>query len=82
MARLWEEGFWKRAATATSSTLPMPRLGASLVAPIAFLVSLSIGLTALAGPVSTLTMRAAEQLLDRNAYFRAVLGEGVQRAAR
>ena len=82
MARLWEEAFWKPAPMPASSSVPQPRLGVPIVAPIAFLVSLTIGLTALAGPVSSLTMRAAEQLLDRNAYVRAVLGEGVQRAAR
>jgi multicomponent Na+:H+ antiporter subunit D len=82
MARLWEESFWKPAPMPTSSSAPQPRLSLPIVAPIAFLVSLTIGLTALAGPVSRLTTRAAEQLLDRNAYVFAVLGEGVQRAAR
>jgi multicomponent Na+:H+ antiporter subunit D len=82
MARLWEESFWKPAPMPVSSSVPQPRLGVPIVAPIAFLVSLTIGLTAWAGPVSSLTTRAAEQLLDRNAYVRAVLGKGVQRAAR
>jgi multicomponent Na+:H+ antiporter subunit D len=82
MARLWEESFWKPAPTPASSYVPQPRLGVAIVAPIGFLVCLTVGLTALAGPVSELTTRAAEQLLDRNAYVRAVLGEGVQRAAR
>jgi multicomponent Na+:H+ antiporter subunit D len=82
MARLWEESFWKPAAVSVSSSVSQPRLGVSIVAPIAFLVSLTIGLTVMAGPVSEVTARAAEQLLDRNAYVRAVLGEGVLRAAR
>jgi multicomponent Na+:H+ antiporter subunit D len=82
MARLWEESFWKPTPMPASASVPQPRLGMPILAPIAFLVSLTIGLTALAGPVSSLTTRAAEQLLDRNAYVRAVLGEGVQRAAR
>jgi len=82
MARLWEEAFWKPASVPSSSSVPPPRLGVPIVAPIAFLVSLTIALTALAGPVSSLTMRAAEQLLDRNAYVRAVLGDEVPRAAR
>ena len=82
MARLWEESFWKPAPVRASSSVPQPRLGLPIVAPIAFLVSLTIGLTALAGPVSSVTTRAAEQLLDRNLYVRAVLGEGVPRAAR
>jgi multicomponent Na+:H+ antiporter subunit D len=82
MARLWEESFWKPAPSPASSPVHQPRIGARIVAPIAFLVSLTIGLTALAGPVSSLTTRAAEELLDGNAYVRAVLGEGVGRAAR
>ena len=82
MARLWEESFWKPAPSPPSSPVHQHRIGARIVAPIAFLVSLTIGLTALAGPVSSLTARAAEQLLDGNAYVRAVLGEGVGRAAR
>jgi multicomponent Na+:H+ antiporter subunit D len=82
MARLWEESFWKPAATAAPSTVAQPRLGAAIVAPIAFLVSLTIGLTVLAGPISSVTMRAGEQLLNRNAYIRAVVGEEVPRAAR
>ena len=82
MARLWEESFWKPAAVPVSSSASHPRLGMSIVAPIAFLVSLTIGLTVFAGPVSEVTARAAEQLLDRNAYVSAVLGEGMPRAAR
>jgi multicomponent Na+:H+ antiporter subunit D len=82
MARLWEESFWKPAPIPASASIPQPRLSLPIIAPIAFLVSLTIGLTALAGPVSSLTTRAAEQLLDRNAYVRAVLGEGVERVAR
>jgi multicomponent Na+:H+ antiporter subunit D len=82
MARLWEESFWKPAPIPASSSVPRSYLGVPIVAPIAFLVSLTIGLTVLAGPVSSLTTRAAEQVLDRNAYVRAVLGEGVQHAAR
>jgi multicomponent Na+:H+ antiporter subunit D len=81
MARLWEEAFWKPAPTPARS-LPTARLRASIVAPVAFLVTLTIGLTAFAGPVARVTARAAEQLLDRHAYVAAVLGEGAPRAAR
>jgi multicomponent Na+:H+ antiporter subunit D len=82
MARVWEESFWKPTPVSSSSSIAQPRLGAAIVAPIAFLVSLTIALTALAGPLSSVTMRAAEQLLDKNTYVRVVLGEGVPRAAR
>jgi multicomponent Na+:H+ antiporter subunit D len=82
MARLWEEAFWKPAVSPPSSSAPQPHLNVSIVAPIGFLVILTIGLTVLAGPVSRVTARAAEQLLDSDAYVRAVLGQGGQRAAR
>lgn len=82
MTRLWEEAFWKPAPAAASSFVPQVHPGAWMLAPIVFLVTMTIGLTVLAGPVSSLTMRAAEQLLDRNTYIRAVLGEEAPRAAR
>ena len=82
VARLWEEAFWKPAPVLLSPSVPQPRLGAAIIAPIAFLVSLTIALTVWAGPVANLTTRAAEQLLDRRTYIRAVLGEGGPRAAR
>ena len=82
VARLWEEGFWKPAPVPSSSFVAPHRLGMLIVAPIVFLVTLTLALTALAGPVSNLTTRAAEQLLDRNTYVRAVLGEEGPRAAR
>jgi multicomponent Na+:H+ antiporter subunit D len=82
MARLWEESFWKPASAPSSASAARPRLGTAILAPIVFLVSLTLALTVSAGPVSSMTMRAAEQLLDRNSYVRAVLGEEVARAAR
>jgi multicomponent Na+:H+ antiporter subunit D len=82
MARLWEEAFWKPAPSAASSHVPPPSLGAAIVAPIVFLVSLTLAFTALAGPLSRLTTQAGAQLLDRHAYLRAVLGEEASRAAR
>jgi len=80
MARVWEECFWKPAPSAAAGS--QPRLGAAILAPIAFLVMLSVGLAALAGPVSGMTMNAAQQLLSRDGYIRAVLGSEVARAAR
>ena len=82
MARLWEESIWKPAPAPSSASVPQRRLVVPLVAPIMFLVALTIAFTAMAGPVSSLTMRAAEQLLGRDAYVRAVLGPEVPRAAR
>ena len=78
MARLWDESFWKP-APADSSQAP---LGAAILTPIAWLVALTLGLTAAAGPVYTLSRRAAEQLLDPRGYVRSVLGEEANRVAR
>jgi multicomponent Na+:H+ antiporter subunit D len=78
MARLWDESFWKPAPT----TGTQARLGAAILAPIALLAGLTLGLSAAAGPVYSLSMRAAEQLLDAPGYVRAVLGEEASRASR
>ena len=69
MARLWDRAFWKPAATAAVT----PVAGA-LVIPVAVLVGLMLGLTVVAGPVFDLANQAAEQLLNSDAYVRAVLG--------
>jgi multicomponent Na+:H+ antiporter subunit D len=78
MARLWEGAFWKPAPTHPAQA----RLGTAIVAPIAFLVAFILAMTAAAGPVYKLSMRAAAQLLDAPGYARAVLGDEVKRAAR
>ena len=82
MARVWEEAFWKPAPDHASEPAHQPRLGGAILAPVALLVSLTIGFSVAAGPVYGLATRAAQQLLDRDGYVRAVLGEGGQRAAR
>jgi multicomponent Na+:H+ antiporter subunit D len=69
MARLWEGAFWK----ASPAAPPVARLSSAMLVPIAALVSLTLGLTIAAGPVFELSVRAAEQLLDRNGYVSAVL---------
>jgi multicomponent Na+:H+ antiporter subunit D len=83
MARLWEESFWKPAPPPAAAIARAPRISGGLVlAPIVFLVCLMIGLSISAGPVSELTNRAAQQLLDADGYVRAVLGKEGPRAAR
>ena len=82
MSRLWDESFWKPGPVVAGPSFPPSRAGAAILAPIVFLVGLTIALTAFAGPVSNLTARAAGQLLDRSTYVRAVLGEGGPHAAR
>ena len=78
MARLWDEAIWKPSPTDAS----LPRLGVAIVAPIAWLVALTLGFTVAAGPAYGVSMRAAAQLLDARGYIHAVLGEDAPRAAR
>jgi multicomponent Na+:H+ antiporter subunit D len=78
MARVWEEAFWKPAPAN-----PTPaHLSAGIVAPIVWLVCLTVGITVAAGPVYSLSLRAATQLLDANGYVRAVLEGEATHAAR
>ncbi|MFF4413993.1 Na+/H+ antiporter subunit D [Streptosporangium sp. NPDC001559] len=53
----------------TSATMPAPMLGATTA-----LVALGLSYTVLAGPLSALTGRTAEELLAREPYISAVLG--------
>jgi multicomponent Na+:H+ antiporter subunit D len=82
MARVWEEAFWKPATVRDLDPAHQARVGGAILAPVALLVSLTIGFSVAAGPVYGLATRAAQQLLDRDEYVRAVLGDGGQRAAR
>jgi multicomponent Na+:H+ antiporter subunit D len=45
-----------------------------LLVPIAMLASLTVSIGLAAEPVFVLATRAAEQLIDREGYIRAVLG--------
>jgi multicomponent Na+:H+ antiporter subunit D len=82
MARVWDEAFWKPAADQRREPTHQPRIGGAILAPVVLLVSLTVGFSVAAGPVYDLATRAAQQLLDRDGYVRAVLGEGSPRAAR
>jgi multicomponent Na+:H+ antiporter subunit D len=82
MARVWAEAFWKPATDQGSEPAHRPRIAGAILAPVVFLVLLTVGFSVAAGPVYALATRAAQQLLDRDGYIRAVLGEGGQRAAR
>jgi multicomponent Na+:H+ antiporter subunit D len=82
MARVWAEAFWKAAPDHHQDPGHRPRLGGAILAPVVFLVVLTIGFSLAAGPVYGVATRAAQQLLDRDGYVRAVLGDGRPRAAR
>jgi multicomponent Na+:H+ antiporter subunit D len=82
MARLWEAAFWKPAPGPAAASVSHSRLGPTILAPIAFLVILTVAITVAAGPLSAVTMRAADQLFDVDGYVHAVLGQGVNHVAR
>lgn len=70
VGRLWDAAFWKPAP----SDAPVSPVGFAMIAPVAALACCILALTVGAGPVVDLSTRAAEQLLDADAYVRAVLG--------
>jgi multicomponent Na+:H+ antiporter subunit D len=81
MMRIWSEAFWKplpkESQVALAATRPRPGAAARLrlmMAPIAVLAVLTLGIGLAAEPVFTLTLRTAEQLLDPALYVQAVLG--------
>jgi len=81
MMKIWSEAFWKPLPEASRAALQgagPPRGGAAarrvMMAPIAVLAALTVGIGLAAEPVFVLALRAAEQLLDPALYVQAVLG--------
>jgi multicomponent Na+:H+ antiporter subunit D len=71
MGRAWSDAFWRSPGEAGDMATP----GAPFLAAIAALSLLTIGMTLAAEPLFELTSRGAQQLLGRDEYVRAVLGE-------
>ncbi|MCY4413309.1 MAG: proton-conducting transporter membrane subunit [Caldilineaceae bacterium] len=75
MMRLWRESFWgdyKRPSRVPTRILQSSLRQRLMLTPIAVLVLLSLGLGILGGPAFRLSMRVAQQALDRQAYIDAV----------
>jgi multicomponent Na+:H+ antiporter subunit D len=75
MMRLWRESFWgdyKRPSRVPSRILQSSLRQRLMLAPIAVLVLLSLGLGILGEPAFRLSMRVAQHALDRQAYIEAV----------
>jgi multicomponent Na+:H+ antiporter subunit D len=71
MGRAWADGFWMpEPANATDMATP----GTALLIAIAGLSVVTLAITFGAGPLFEVTSRAAQQLLQRDEYVRAVLG--------
>jgi len=74
MMKIWIEAFWKpRPDDGQGGDTHPPREGL-MIGPIAALASITVLIGLGAGPLFELSLRAADQLLDRPAYIRAVLG--------
>jgi multicomponent Na+:H+ antiporter subunit D len=78
MTKIWNEAFWKPLPKSQATQQPPPmRLAerAALVGPAVALAALTLLFALFAGPLTKLSLRAADELLDSSAYVRAVLGE-------
>lgn len=76
MIRIWMGAFWSPPEESGSPTpRPVSRAGgpALMVTPTAILVAASVAIAVAAGPLYSLSERAASQLLDRQAYIDKVL---------
>jgi multicomponent Na+:H+ antiporter subunit D len=71
MGRTWADGFWRPADQAQDLAVP----GMPLLIAIAALSLLTVAMTIGAEPLFELTARGARQLLQREEYVRAVLGD-------
>jgi multicomponent Na+:H+ antiporter subunit D len=72
MTKIWSEAFWK---PAPPEARPVGPIRAELVLPVVLLAAVTVALGLLAEPVLILSRHAADQLLDRQAYITAVLGD-------
>jgi multicomponent Na+:H+ antiporter subunit D len=70
MGRTWTDGFWRPADQAQDLAAP----GRPLLLAIAALSLLTVAMTIGAEPLFALTLRGAQQLLQREEYVSAVLG--------
>ena len=76
MTKIWAEAFWKDAPTVDGSPVDgtAGKVPATMVAPVVVLAAVAVAVGLAGGPVFELSMRAAEQLMDRALYIHAVLG--------
>lgn len=75
MTKIWAEAFWKVDPAPAREIPPMAlRLRLGFYGPIAILAGLCVLMGALAEPAFSVSLRAAEQLLNTDDYIHAVLG--------
>jgi multicomponent Na+:H+ antiporter subunit D len=78
MMKIWAEAFWKPRPAAAAAAMPVEAMRASawagMVVPMAALAALTVAIGLYGEPLMTLSLRAAEQLMNPGAYIEAVLG--------
>jgi len=75
MMKIWAEAFWKPLPPDAPET-PVQGGLSLMLGPIAVLATFTVLIGLGAGPLFEISMRAADQLMDREGYIRAVLGDG------
>ena len=75
MTKIWSEAFWKGPDRRDDESPDVERIPPSMILPVAGLAAITIAIGLCAGPLFDVATRAAEQLIDKGAYARAVLGE-------
>ncbi|WP_237226133.1 Na+/H+ antiporter subunit D [Rubinisphaera sp. JC750] len=77
MTKIWAEAFWKPNPHEGAGDIPKydgSRLGQlGVFAPVVLLLTVTMSIGVLAGPVMTLSTATAEELLDPDAYITAVM---------
>jgi multicomponent Na+:H+ antiporter subunit D len=74
MTKIWAEAFWKPLPEGNADDTALPRSSwVILASPIVLLTMIAVVMGLAAGPAITLTMQAAEQLLNPTLYINAVL---------
>jgi multicomponent Na+:H+ antiporter subunit D len=76
MTKIWAEVFWKKSDAEIGAGAPPSHIRREMLAPTLLLAALSVVIGLLAEPSFAVAARAAEQLLNREEYIRAVLGGG------
>jgi multicomponent Na+:H+ antiporter subunit D len=78
MMKIWTEAFWKPLPpeTGAAASVGTGRLWL-MMGPIVALATITALIGLAAGPVFSIAIEAADQLLDRQGYIRAVLGGGL-----
>jgi multicomponent Na+:H+ antiporter subunit D len=75
MTKIWAEAFWKGPERTQDESETVVRAPVSMLLPVAALATITVLVGVFAGPLFGVATRAADQLLDKEGYASAVLGE-------